>query len=108
MYTCISPNPFQEMHVAEDWVMVRVRRSTHLALARMINERQGSADRAQMTAWWDGEFGPTFDELLAWLVARVENDRRRAAASRARVRARRREELLRAVFDIAAQEDCEE
>ena len=94
--------------MAQDWVMVRVRRTTHAALSRLIDSRALSAIRQQMDPWWDGDSGPTFDELLAWLAAHVENDRRRAAASRARVRVRRREELLASAWDVAAQEDCEE
>ena len=64
--------------MGDDWTHVRIRRETHALLARMIDSRQETFIKGHMTAWWNSEDGPTFDEMIAYLVAHVQRDRKRS------------------------------
>lgn len=72
---------------------VRISETTHQRLQLLARQWERAASNGHMEQWWDGDSGPTIDEMVRRLMDHLHNDRRRMRESAARRRDRSRQAI---------------
>lgn len=67
---------------------IRVSTTTYQRLSLLADRWHKAADRGYMVQWWNGDQGPTYEEMIRYLVDHLVGHRQRSREAAARRKGR--------------------